>query len=411
MKEEVSVYWFNSASGDVYLSEDQLPQNKRHLYLVINREKLHFGTFSLHTRKRVKDANILNIQGHFIPFKSDFMNFIYSNDKQKQQDKHYFFWVGSLTSDLRVESFFYDEIPETLMFKGDPETVKTYDFFVFQRVSGFEIIYFNPQTQDFYSSFVKEAEKITGQIIALLRKFAGTGKQKFKILIDGDIPMIQRLQRDYGVEVDLLENREDKYFFFPDFVPIKKKFSNLSQSKQIKSIKAIARQWSRNLTLVIAMLVVIILLNGWGWFRLKADNTDLEQRFSEVGKLMAASEAIEFRLNKINAAISRYPDHMLALKTIAGGMDEDGVLINYSLGDGRILLEGYSADSLGLLTRLRQSGQFQDVRFKTTVTKNVHSQREKFEIEILLMTRGAQSPHVSPGDDKSAGERREAGGV
>jgi hypothetical protein len=405
MAEEVSVYWFDSASGDVYLTEDQLPQNKRHLYLVINREKLHFGTFSLHTRKRVKDSHVLNIQGHFIPFKSDVMNFIYCNDKQKQQDKHFFFWVGSLTSDLQVESFFYDEIPESLMFKGDPETVKKYDFFVFQRVSGFEIIYFNPQTHEFYSIFVKEAEKIVEKIIALLRKFAITRKERIKILSDGEVPLIRQLQRDFGVEVDLLENREDKYFFFPEFVPIKKKFSNLSQSKQIKSIKTIARQWSRNLIVMIVLLVMMILLNGWARLRLETDHTHLKQRFLEVGKLMAASEALEFRLNKIKAAISQYPDHMLSLKTISQCMDEDGVLISYSLGDGRILLEGYSADSLGVLTRLRQSGQFQDVRFKTTVTKNVNSQREKFEIEILLRTPGDETPHLTPAEGKPAGDR------
>ena len=52
--------------------------------------------------------------------------------------------------------------------------------------------------------------------------------------------------------------------------------------------------------------------------------------------------------------------------------------------EGKILIEGYSPDSLGILTALRKTNQFQDVRFKTTVTKNVQSQKEKFEIEILL---------------------------
>jgi hypothetical protein len=75
---------------------------------------------------------------------------------------------------------------------------------------------------------------------------------------------------------------------------------------------------------------------------------------------------------------------MRYLKTIAQCLDENSVLIGYSLGDGRILIEGYSPDSLGVLTALRKSNQFQDVRFKTTVTKNVYSQKEKFEIEILL---------------------------
>jgi hypothetical protein len=397
--EQVKVYWFNSSSGEIYLSEDQLPQNKRKLYLVVNRENLYFGCFSLHSKKRVKDSNIMNIQGHFIPFKSDFMNFIYSAEKQKQPDKHFYFWVGPLTSGLNTASFFYDEIPESLMFKGDPGTVRNYNLFVFQRVSGYEIIYFNGESGDFYSIFEKEAGQIAEKIALLMRKFAGGRQKKIKILTECDIPFIHQLRSEghYTFDVDLIKGEDNRTFFFPDFFPVKKKFSNLSQSKQIKSIRKIIRQWSRNLSIIILLLLLVILFNVWGFLQLKKDSVHLKKNFKEVGKLLDAVDMTEFRLNKINAKISRYPDHMLYIKTIALCLDENSVLIGYSLGDGRILIEGYSPDSLGVLTALRKSNQFQDVRFKTTVTKNVHSQKEKFEIEILLEP---LDPGAAPGVKK-----------
>ncbi|MGD2090730.1 MAG: PilN domain-containing protein [Candidatus Aminicenantes bacterium] len=384
--EQVKMYWFNSSSGEIYLWEDQLPANKRKLYLVVNRENLYFGGFSLHSKKRVKDSNIMNIQGHFIPFKSDFMNFIYSAEKQKQADKHFYFWVGPLTSGLNIESFFYDEIPESLIFKGEPGIVKNYNIFIFRRVSGYEVIYFNVESGDFYSIFEKEAEQIIEKIALLMRKFAAGREKKIKILTECDIPFIHRLRSEghYTFDVDRIKNEVNRTFFLPDFFPVKKKFSNLSQSKQIKSIRNIVRQWSRNLTIIMLLLLLVVLFNVWGFLQLKEDHAHLQQTFKEVGELLDAADMMEFRINKINARISQYPDHMRYLKTIAQCLDENSVLIGYSLGDGRILIEGYSPDSLGVLTALRKSNQFQDVRFKTTVTKNVYSQKEKFEIEILL---------------------------
>lgn len=397
--EQVKMYWFNSSNGEIYLSEDQLPQNKRKLYLVVNRENLYFGSFSLHSKKRVKDSNIMNIQGHFIPFKSDFMNFIYSVEKQKQPDKYFYFWVGPLPSDLNTANHFYDEIPESLMFKGDPVTARNYNLFVFQRVSGYEIIYFNLESGDFYSVFEKEAEQIAEKIALLMRKFAGGREKKIKILTECDIPFIHQLRSEsnYNFDVDRINSEDGRTFFFPDFFPVKKNFSNLSQSKQIESIRKTVRQWSRNLTIIMLLLLLVILINAWGFLQLKEDNAQLKENFREVGKLLDAADMMEFRLNKINARISRYPDHMLYMRTIAYCLDEKSVLIGYSLGDGRILIEGYSPDSLGVLTALRKSNQFQDVRFKTTVTKNVHSQREKFEIEIIL---GPLEPGAAPGGKK-----------
>ena len=383
------IYWFNPVSGEIYLSQDDLPHKKSHLYLVINREKLFFATFALHTGKRVKDSNILNIQGHFIPFKSDFMNIIYS--AEKREDKQFFSWVGDITStrDVDVESYFYDEIPETLMFKGDPAALKHYRLFIFKRVSGFEIIYFNTQTGDFYPIFEKDESRIAEKIILLARKFSIGKEDKVRVLAERDISSIRDIIRltghcPFDIDVDVIEKDKDKYFFLPDFFPLKKKYSNLSQNKQMRSIKNIIRQWNRNLTVIMVLLLAVILLNILGFMVLKKDNHRFHERFATVGKMLSASEMMEFRLNKIKNKISRYPDHMLYLETISHAMDLESSLLALSLGEGKIIIEGYSSDSLGILTRLRKSNRFKEVRFKTTVTKNVYSKREKFEIEILL---------------------------
>ncbi len=370
-----SFYWFDSVNGNVFLSEEQLPGKKSHLYLVVNREKLFFSSFSLQGKKRVKDNDILNIQGHFIPFKNDFMNIIYSTEKA--EDKRFYSWVGPLT--LNVESYFYDEIPETLVFRGNPAALKKYHIFVFKRISGFEVIYLNGF--QLYSLFTREEAKIVDSVVLLARKFS-LG-EKISIFTDTDIPGLPRLPSHYRVSVDLAGNG-DRYFFMPDHFQVKKKFSNISRSKQLKSIKHIIRQWGRNLTVIAALLLLVILVNGAGFIMLKNDNRQFKQKFAAIDKIDRRAEMIRFRLNKIKEKIALYPDHMLYLKTVSQCMDFDSTLIAYSMEKGRIIIEGYSKDSLGLLDRLRKSNRFKEVRFKTTVTKDVYSRREKFEIEMVL---------------------------
>ncbi|MCP5048978.1 MAG: hypothetical protein GY940_17545 [bacterium] len=374
--EKQSLYWFDSTTGDIFFSREELPGKKGNLYLVVNREELFFGSFSLHSKKRVKDNNVLNIQGHFIPFKEDYINIIYT--AEKGQEKRFFTWVGPMA--VNDESYFYDEIPESLVFKGDPTVLKNYRLFVFERLSGFEIIYFTGD--EFYSMFEKEEDRIVDKIILLARKFSI--RDQIAIFTDIQIPGLQRLPDHYPVTVDQAGDA-DKYFFMPDYFTVKKKFSNISENKQMKSIKDIIQQWSRNLTVIAALLLLMVLVNGIGMVMLKSDNSTFKEKFDAIDKVDRRAEMIRFRLNKIKGKIKQYPDHMLYLKTVSESMDQDSTLVGYSLeDDGRIMIEGYSPDSLGLLTRLRQSKKFKEVRFKTTVTKNVHSQREKFEIEILL---------------------------
>lgn len=377
-----SVYFFNPVTGDIYPSEQDLPLKKSRLYLVINREQLFFRMFAVDSKKRMKDSHVLNIQRHFIPFNEQFLNIIYSSEKQ--QEKKFFSWVGR--SLVNVESYFYDEVPESLIFKGDPATARDYRFFVFKRMTGFEIIYYNGA--DFYSLFEKDESRIWGNIITLIRKFSPVDNNNIKVLTEVDLGPLEGTGAGggyghYDINVDFIGDKS-RYFFLPDYSPVKKKFSNISENKQLKSIKNIIRRWNRHLNIIIFLLLLAALILAAGVVSLKKDNGRFKEQFAGIQNVLNASEQVEFRLNRIKQRISTYPDHLLFLETIVDSLGEDSMLIGYALGEGKILIEGYSDNSLELLDRLRKSGLFQEVKFSSTVTKNVSSQREKFEIEIIL---------------------------
>jgi len=387
-----SVYFFDPATGDIYPSEQDLPLKKSRLYLVINREQLFFRMFSVDSKKRIKDSHVLNIQRHFIPFNDQFLNIIYSSEKQ--QEKKFFSWVGqSIASLVNVESYFYDEVPESLIFKGDPSVARDYRFFVFKRMTGFEIIYYNGA--DFYSLFEKDRSHIWTHIITLIRKFSPADTNNIKVLTEVDLGPLEsggtgaggdgRAYGHYHIGVDFIDDKS-RYFFLPDHSPIKKKFSNISENKQLKNIKNIIRRWNRRLNIIIFLLLLTVLILAAGVVSLKKDNGRFKEQFAGIQNVLNASEQVEFRLNRIKQKIAAYPDHLLFLETIADCLGNDSMLIGYALGEGKILIEGYSGNSLELLDRLRKSGLFKEVKFSSTVTKNVYSQREKFEIEITLGT-------------------------
>lgn len=396
-----SVYFFDPVSGDIYLSEEGLPAKKSRLYLVINREQLFFRMFSIDSKKKMKDSHILNIQRHFIPFNDPFLNIIYSSEKQRE--KKYFSWVGrslaTMMPTVNVESYFYDEVPESLLFKGDPAAVRNYRFFVFKRLTGYEIIYLNGT--DFYSLFEKEEQRIWDQIITLIRKFSPAHTGNIKVLSEVDLgPPAGTGPGDdpghYDISVDFIGDNAG-YFFLPDYTAVKKKFSNISENKQLNSIKNIFRRWNRHLNIIIFLLLLAVLIQVMGFVFLKKDNSRFKEQFAGVQNVLDVSEQVEFRLNRIKQKISTYPDHLQFLDIIAGSLGEDSMLIGYALGEGKILIEGYSANSLELLERLRKSALFKEVKFASTVTKNVYSQREKFEIEIILATPGKNGKTEIPG--------------
>lgn len=379
-----SVYFFNPMTGDIYLSNEgeDLPSKKSRLYLVLNREQLFFRMFSIDSKKRMKDNHILNIQRHFVPFNGQYLNIIYSSEKQ--QEKKYFSWVGrSIESMINMENYFYDEVPESLIFKGDPAAIHNYQFFVFKRMTGFEIIYFNGS--DFYSLFEKDESRLWDNIITLIRKFcpaSSAGTDKINVLTEVNLAPPDGYGH-YNISIDLIADKS-RYFFLSDYSPIKKKFSNISENKHLKSITNIIQRWNRHLNIIIFLLIFAVFIQAVGYIFLKEDNGQFKEQFAGAQHILNASEQVEFRLNHLKQKISSYPDHLLYLDTIAGSLGEDSMLIGYALEEGKILIEGYSANSLELLNRLRKSSLFQEVKFASTVTKNVASQRERFEIEIIL---------------------------
>lgn len=395
------VYFFNPVNGDIYLSEAELPPKKSRLFLVINRELLFFRMFSIAAKKKMKDSHILNIQRHFIPFNEPFLNIIYSNEKQLE--KKYFSWVGreisSLTSMIDVKSYFYDEVPESLLFKGNPAQIRDYRFFVFKRMTGYEIIYLNDT--DFYSLFEKDISQIWNQIIALIRKFPLTGTDKINVLTEVDPGALPEktgtgsVSDHYDINMDFIADNAG-YFFLPDYAPLKKKFSNISENKQLSSMKNIIRRWNRHLNIVIFLLLLALFIQVSGFISLKKDNARFTEQFAGIQNILDASERIEFQLNRMRQKISTYPDHLQYLDIIAGSLGDSSMLIGYALSEGKILLEGYSDNSLELLERLRKSNLFQEVKFASTVTKNVYSQREKFEIEIILANEKTSITKSSP---------------
>lgn len=380
------MYFFDAATGAVYRPGEKLPAKKGRLYLVIGRDQLYFRNFSIKSGKRVKDTDMLNLQGHFIPFKEPYLNLIYT--MEKKEEKKFFFWVGDAVVD--VESAFYDEIPESLIFKGDPAAVKKYGLFVFQRLNGYEIIHFDGE--EFYSLFHKEREHILEALIALVRKFSLRGR--VKVLTEVSIPAGPEGAGAYALDIDLMrssrENNGGGYFFLPAHYPVKKKYSNISRDKQLKNIKNMIRQWSRNLNIILFLLLVVVLVNAAGLVYLKKDNRDLQERFAAIQDTVDASDALEFRFNRIREKAAAYPDHLLYLDTVAQALGEDGVLLTYTLEEGHIVIEGFSVNSIEILEQLRKSNHFKNVQFKSTVTKNVHNQREKFEIEMVPGEPGSQ---------------------
>ncbi|MCP4217358.1 MAG: hypothetical protein GY765_22125 [bacterium] len=397
-KNQQPVYFFDSQSGATYLHETELPAKRNHLYLVMNRGKLNFGSFSMNSKKRVKDSDILNIQGHFIPYKNSFTNLIYNTEAK--EEKRIFFWIGDAPGMGDVESLFYDEIPESLIFKGKPESVGHFRIFVFQRVVGYEIIYFDGD--DFYSLFTEDPALIPAKVVMLARKFSLPLNHDLKVLSEiefslsavteasemGDEAEGSELAGVAGgseKEIDIRRVADDApCFFLPDYFPVKKRYSNISRNKQVKSIKNIIRLWNRNLNIILVLLLAVLVVNIAAHIYLKKDNGFFSKQFDTVNMKMEMSEDIRFRLNNTREKLASYPDHMQYLKTVSEAMGPEAVLIAYSLREGKITMEGYCADSLALLSQLRKSSNFKDVKFKTAVTKNAHSKRERFEIEIIL---------------------------
>jgi hypothetical protein len=363
-------YFLNLDNGDVFLTENEIPKRRGQLYMVVNRQQLSFHSFSVKSKKKIKDNQLVNIQRNFVPFQEPFLNIIFGIDTK--QEKQFFFWIGNFS--VETERFYYDEVPETLVFKGDPQSLKHYDIFVFQRISGFEIIYL--QNNDFFTIFETESGNISEQILFLSRKFSRPNGLEVCSEVEISSP-------PSCCQVHSLENK-GKLFYLPDYFPLRKRFSNISRSKQVRNVRNIVQSLDRSLTLVAVLLLVFLLACGGFYFYLQKDQTRYREKFSQLMQLQSDSERVEFGLNRIRRKIAGYPDHMRYLKTVCEALDQESFLTSYTLEGETITLEGFSRNSLDLLARLRKSKDFKEVTFKSTVRKNIYSQKEKFDIEIII---------------------------
>ncbi len=364
------VYYYNSSTNKIFTCKSELPQKKANVYLILNREKLYFDTFQLNQKQKLKNIDILNIQKNFIPFKDRYLNLIYSIEKKNE--KNVFFWISPST--IQIDSYFYDEVPESLLFKGDPSKRNKYNIFVFKRQTGFEVIYFNQNI--FFSIFTKSLSNISNNINSIVRKYSL--RDKTKILTDIDLGDLAKI---YSIT---LISSDSEYYFLPDFFDIKKKFSDISKDKQIRSIKDIVKHWNKRLSIIISLLSIFILINISFLIILNIDKNTYEKKYNKISKVIKKSEIIEFKINRENKRISLYPDHMLFFKKITESIIDDSFLTNYSLSDGKIIIEGYSNDSRLILSKLQKSNLFDNVKFNSTITKNIHSKKEKFNIDIKL---------------------------
>ena len=370
MSQQQSAYFLNLDNGDVFFNESEIPRRRGQLYMVINRQQLSFHSFSVKSKKKIKDNQLITIQKNYVPYQDTFLNIIFGIDAKKE--KRFFFWIGNFS--VETERFYYDEVPETLVFKGDPQSLKHYDMFVFQRVSGIEIIYLH--NNDFFTIFEPDPQQIGEQILFLSRKFSRpTGLEVCSEVEISSPPSC--------CQVHALENKE-KLFYLPDYFPLRKRFSNISRSKQVRNVRNIVQSLDRSLTIVAVLLLVFLLACGGFYFYLKKDQAQYHEKYNELIQLQTDSERIEFNLNRLRQKIAGYPDHMRYLKTVSEALDQESFLTSFILEGETITLEGFSRNSLELLARLRKSKDFKEVTFKSTVRKNIYSQKEKFDIEIII---------------------------
>ena len=366
-------FFFNPSNGSLILDKGQTANRLSTLLLVLNRKQLLFHELYLETKKQPNLQQVLSIQSNFLPFeRENFLNIIYQHkDKNK---KSYFSWFCQLSSEEKGRVF--DEIPESLLFKGDPKLMGNYNIFVFRRVSGFEIIYFNHGK--FFSLFESDQSQILEMIISLKRRFLK--QEKPRILSDVDFDL-----NGERMEVDHI-SEDARYYLLSDHSNLTKFFSNITQDKQARGLNEIIRKTNKFFKFFLGFFSVTAILNLIFFVYLKVNHSDSLERFTEVQNLLDQTEKVELRILKIKNYIARYPDHLLWLEKISDSLDPESQILEYSLNQNRILIKGLSSNSLELLKSIRDNDCFQEVGFKSPVNKNIYSKKERFEINIIPKT-------------------------
>ena len=366
-------YFFNVINGEVSPPGNEPPGRKASIYMVIRRENLLFKDLTIKTKKKLKINDILNIQKAYVPFNNNFLNLVYRTKRKKVS--RFFYWVGHQLT-IEKENLVYDEVPESFIFKGDPQQIKNYNLFLFRRRDGYEIIYFDGEI--FYSTFEQMEQKILEKIYLVSRKFPGEGKTRILSEID-----LTGIDENYSFDL-ISDDNKDKYIFLPAYFQFDKVFSNISRDKyreNLKSIVTLAERFS--IFFLVTALLVFILLMLFNLY-LKKDNESYKEKFSNINKELNAINLIEYKLINLKEKLSSYPDYLMVFKIVNDTIDENSYLTGFSINKNKVILRGFSNNSLLLLNKFRKNRHFKKIEFKNPVTKDIYSNMERFVIEMEL---------------------------
>jgi hypothetical protein len=367
------LFYFDASTGQLMDSDQFVPEKSGNLFLVLNRGMLFFNEISIKAGHKLKTSDILAIQNNMVPLSPPYSNMIFKVGDRKIQ--RFICWVGQVQVDENI--VFYDEIPESLLFKGNPDNLKHYRLFVFKRITGIEIIYFDQRF--FYSYYERDKSKVAERLVTLGRKYSLQGR--LSVLTDADFP------NEYNMDVVQLEDSQS-HFLLLDHYNINKIFSNFSQHKRMKKVKRIVKSIDRYLNIFLVLLLVLLTAAGYFHLVLQRDRSSLKSDMKRINRIIEESDRIEWGLAEIKKKISSYPDHFRYLRTIQEALDDDSFLSHLSLLKDKIILEGNSKNSLAILSILEKSLLFSKVSFNSAVKKDIYSQTESFSISIELKKDG-----------------------
>jgi hypothetical protein len=364
-----SFYYLNTANGQLIYEDQDLPRRKTNIIMLLNREFLLFNELAFQSKKKLKTAEIKALQSNYIPYSGQHLNLIYSFGKKKKQ--RFYYWLSPET--LEEKELVYDEVPESLVFKGDPKLIKHYNMFIFRRLTGFEIIYFDNEL--FYSVFEKEEDNVAGKLVLLARKFSN--RSQIKIL--SELPIDPLLT---GYDLKIIDGTAP-YYFLPHYLHFPKIFSNISQNKEIKSYKSMVNLGSRYMTVFLIFSLLTLLFNLGFHVFLQINHRTYQKEYDTLAVTMENMNMLEQNVQMIENKINAYPNHLAYLQHISEAMDDDTYFTSYSLKENTIIISVISPSSADLEKKLQQKQDFATVEITSRVNTS-ETNKESFEMKLTL---------------------------
>lgn len=117
--------------------------------------------------------------------------------------------------------------------------------------------------------------------------------------------------------------------------------------------------------------------------------TGLRVEASDVGQLREQIETQRSAGRFLFEKRRREPRLMLLLTELTQRIPDNTWVQNFSIRKGKVEIRGESVEAYGLIPLLEASPVFKDVKFKSTVTSNNRTKRERFHIELTPIEQGA----------------------